>query len=183
MGSSFDPLTPPGNDRTLPVVNVASGIVPGKIAVIGMDNAAFFKKRPKGDANPDKLLSRGTQVKVISVDGSYLKVELNNGAVGYVPAMMVEDPNSRPSPNEIQVYPPTSGPGAVPIVPLAPGVPGGAGTPPPVNVPEVIDPDAAPDPVPAPAPAPAPDAAPTPAPPPVPGDLGTPSPPIKKDGE
>jgi len=173
MGGSFDPLTPPGADRTLPVVDVTGGIVPGKIAAIGMDSAAFFSKRPKGDANPDKLLSRGTQVKVVAVEGSYLKVELDNGAVGYVPAMMVEDPNARPSPNEIQVYPPASGPGGIPIVPLTPGTSGGMATPP-VEAPEVIDPDAPADP---------PSAEKPPAPPPVPGDLGAPAPPIQKDAE
>ena len=167
-------MTPPGSDRSLPVVNVTGGIVPGKIAAINTDNAAFFSKKPKGNANPDKLLRYGTRVKVVSVEGSYLKVELDDGAVGYVPAMMVEDPNAQPSPNAVQVYPPPQG-GAVPIVPLTPGTPGAPGTTPgttpvpgPTDVPEVIDPDA-------------PASTPTPAPPPVPGDLSTPAPPIQKD--
>ena len=33
-----------------------------------MDNTAFFKERPKGDADADKLLARGTSMKVISIE-------------------------------------------------------------------------------------------------------------------
>ena len=81
-----------------------------------MDNTAFFKNRPKGDADADKLLVRGTSMKVISTADSYVKVELDSGEVGFVPSVMLEDPNaaahgtaSRCNPDEFQVYPPVGG--------------------------------------------------------------------------
>lgn len=107
-----------------------------------MDNTAFFKTRPKGDADADKVLKRDTSMKVISVSGSYLKVELDSGEVGFVPSVMVEDPNAAPGvvtpmPGEFQVYPPMpSGLGEpLPIIDPAAMPPEGA-------IPAVIDPDA-----------------------------------------
>lgn len=106
-----------------------------------MDNAAFFRNRPTGDADADKLLSHGTSMKVISTSGGYVKVELDSGEVGYVPSLMLEDPNAAPSvpvvnPNEFQVYPPMGDFAApLPTVPSAEQPPGGA-------IPTVIDPEA-----------------------------------------
>lgn len=108
-----------------------------------MDNTAFFKNRPKGDGDADKLLKRGTSMKVISTSSSYVKVELDSGEIGFVPAIMLEDPNAVASssstrPGEYQVYPPLpgSGPGEpLPIITPAELPPEGA-------IPTVIDPDA-----------------------------------------
>lgn len=159
---SFDPLRPPGSgDSQLAVAG--PGFTAGQFVSAVMNNTAFFNKRPKGDADADKLLARGTSMKVISSDDSYARVELDSGEIGWVPVVMVEDPKAAAgaagapdaagafdagSPNEIQVYPPLDG-----IPPTDPSAlpPGGA-------IPTVIDPEAA-------APAPLPDIAP---PPPVP---------------
>jgi hypothetical protein len=100
-----------------------------------MDNVAFFTNKPKGDASADKTLAGNTEMKVIADDGSYVKVELNSGEVGYVPSLQVTDQSSSglapvPSGNEIQLYPPA--PGSVPPV-VDPNAP---------PTPSVIDPDA-----------------------------------------
>ena len=107
-----------------------------------MDHTAFFKKRPNGNADADKLLPRGISVKVISHSDSYVKVELDSGEVGYVPSVMLEDPNAAPSnsqtnrPDESQVYPPLNGTnGALPSTLPTGEPPNGA-------IPTVIDPDA-----------------------------------------
>ena len=140
--SDFNPLLPPGG-----WVKLADSPVtfkPGEHVRATVDNTAFFKKLPKGDADADKTLIRDTNMKVIRVAGTYLQVELDSsGEVGYVPSVMVEDRNAHPvpppgSPGEFQVYPPL--PGAGPVVPLPAVDP--AGLPPEGAIPTVIDPDA-----------------------------------------
>lgn len=143
--SDFDPLLPPGAGVKL--ADGAAGFKPGDHVRAAMDNTAFFKKLPKGDADADKTLVRDTNMKVIRVAGSYLQVELDtSGEVGYVPSVMVEDRNARPTPptaplpnaNEIQVYPPLPGTGRdTPLPSVDP-----AGAPPEGAIPTVIDPDA-----------------------------------------
>jgi hypothetical protein len=163
--SSFDPLVPPGSETSPPVVAAGGGFRPGQITAVSMDNAAFFNQLPRGSSDPNELLRAGTQVKVVAIEGSYLKVELDSGKVGYLPAMMVTDPAAKPSPNEVQVYPPLPGTQTVPIIPLEPANPNDPQAPSPEELPSMIEPDGT--------------AENPPPPPPVPGDLKTPAPPIK----
>jgi len=139
----FDPLSTPGGQVT-PVVN-APGFAAGQFVRAIMDNTAFFKDRPKGEADADKLLTRGTSMKVISSSDTYLKVELDSGEIGWVPIVMVEDPNAipaqdesfaAPGPGEYQVYPPVGGYGGM-LPPVTP-----AELPPEGAIPTVIDPEA-----------------------------------------
>ncbi len=107
-----------------------------------MDNTAFFKNRPKGDADADKLLKRGTSMKVISTSGSYLKVELDSGEIGFVPSVMAENPNAAQggaplAPGEFQVYPPLNTGAGLPLPIIDP-----SGLPPEGAIPTVIDPEA-----------------------------------------
>ena len=150
---AFDPLHTPGTGETR-VVAAGPAFTAGQFVSAVMNNTAFFSKRPKGDADADKLLPRGTSMKVISSDESYIRAELDSGEIGWVPVVMVEDPNSASgtnaafdagNPNEIQVYPPIGG-----LPPIEP-----AGLPPEGAIPTVIEPDAA-------GPAPLPDVAPPP---------------------
>ena len=67
---------------------------PGQWVETATPNAAFFYKIPRGNASADQVLSKGSPLKVVSTDGSYLKVELEGGSVGYVPAIMVAEPSS-----------------------------------------------------------------------------------------
>lgn len=153
---SFDPLAPPGSTRKTEVAEGGSSFTQGQFVKAAMDNTAFFKKRPRGDADADKLLKLGTQMKVVTSDGAYLKVELDSGEVGFVPSVMVSDPHAPAaglpgSPNEIQVYPPLGG--SVPPVDQLPAIPPSE-VPPGGAIPAVIDPAAPPADAPA-APAPA----------------------------
>ncbi len=147
----FDPLSPPGG-QTTPVAHTPA-ISAGQFVRAIMDNTAFFKARPKGEADADKLLARGTSMKVVSSSDTYLKVELDSGEIGWVPMVMVEDPNAAaaqdesfgaPNPGEYQVYPPVGGYGGM----LPPTTP--AELPPEGAIPTVIDPEAPinPDPIP-----------------------------------
>lgn len=136
----FDPLRPPGSGSNL---NTATGTVfsAGQFVRASMDNTAFFKTRPKGDVDADKVLTRGTSMKVISNSDSYVKVELDSGEVGFVPAIMLEDPNAASggpvtNPGEFQVYPPVGG-YSQPLPPVTPGE-----MPPEGAIPTVIDPEA-----------------------------------------
>lgn len=153
-GGDFDPLRPPGSDSNLSTA-VGPAFAAGQFVRASMDNTAFFKNRPKGDADADKLLVRGTSMKVISTSDSYAKVELDSGEVGYVPTVMLEDPNAvmtapAVNPNEFQVYPPLNGYGQ----PIPSTLPGEA--PPEGAIPTVIDPEAPPIVAPATEPAPLP---------------------------
>jgi len=63
-------------------------------------SATLYSTYPKGNEQPSKILSTGSEVKVISMKGSYLKVEVvNTGDVGYVPSIMLGEKRS-------QTYPP-----------------------------------------------------------------------------
>lgn len=149
----FDPLRPPGADQAGTTVS-GSVFAAGQFVRAAMDNTAFFKTRPKGDTDADKLIARGTSMKVISSADSYVKVELDSGEVGWVPSVMIEDPNApspqygspfgAPNPGEYQVYPPVGGYGTA-LPPVTPGE-----LPPEGAIPTVIDPEApsSPDPVP-----------------------------------
>ncbi len=137
----FDPLSAPGSQRGTSAPSPTFSA--GEFVRASMENTAFYKVRPKGDGDADKLLPRGTSMKVISVSGSYLKVELDSGDIGFVPTVMVENPNAAPpapmpGTNEYQVYPPLPGAGmGLPLPPIDP-----AGLPPDGAIPTVIDPDA-----------------------------------------
>jgi hypothetical protein len=138
----FDPLLPPGGG--IKTTAGQAGFKAGDHVRASMDGTAFFKRLPKGDADADKTLIRNTNMKVIRVSGSYLQVELDNtGEVGYVPAVMVENPNAQPpalplSPDAIPVYPPLPGPGnGTPLPSVDP-----TGVPPEGAIPTVIDPEA-----------------------------------------
>lgn len=131
-GGSFDPLSAPGSGRSIPTA--ATGLRPGSFARTLTDNAAFFSKRPKGDAQADRQLPANTEVKVISDDGSFVKVELNSGEVGFIPSVLVSDQSAAApatSPDAIQVYPPV--PGTLPTGVPDPTIP---------TIPPVIDPEA-----------------------------------------
>jgi hypothetical protein len=136
----FDPLRAPGSNSPTPA---SAGMVftAGQFVRTVMDNTAFFKTRPKGSADADKLLPRGTSMKVISHSDSFVKVELDSGEVGFVPSVMLETPNSTQGgpvtrPGEFQVYPPLNGSSqAIPFVAPSAQPPDGA-------IPTVIDPEA-----------------------------------------
>ncbi|MES2475529.1 MAG: hypothetical protein V4640_07095 [Verrucomicrobiota bacterium] len=140
---SFDPLNAPGSQRDSNAVQ-APTFTAGQFVRASMNSTAFFKERPKGDADADKVLARGTSMKVITTSGSYVKVELDSGEIGFVPSVMLEDPNAVAAApiqgaNEFQVYPPLPG-ASGPIEPLPTFDP--SGLPPEGAIPTVIDPDA-----------------------------------------
>lgn len=134
----YDPLDAAGG--TGANVGIADvGIKPGSFVKTSMGNAAFFKKKPSGNVTADKLLPANTPMKVISVEGSYVKVELDSGEVGYVLSVQVIDQNASPGvmgigdDGAVQVWPPVDG--GLPVVdPTAPVGP---------VIPTEIDPDAA----------------------------------------
>lgn len=139
----YNPLLPAGsNNNPNPATGTGAAFSAGQFVRASMDNTAFFKTRPNGNADADKLLKRGTSMKVISNSGGYVKVELDSGEVGFIPSVMVEDPNAAPqvlttAPGEYQVYPPLPGTGAGPALPAIDP----AGLPPEGAIPTVIDPD------------------------------------------
>jgi hypothetical protein len=92
MGSSLDtsgidPLRPPpGNVDTN---SSGTDLRPGEFVSAAIDNTAFYKAKPKEDQAADKLLSQGTPMKIVALSGSFTKVELDSGEVGFVPTVMI----------------------------------------------------------------------------------------------
>lgn len=106
----YDPLDAAGGTG-MPVGVADNGISPGSFVKTSMNNAAFFKRKPDGNASADKVLPANTPIKVIAVEGSYVKGELDSGEVGYVLSVQVIDQgasmsNEAVDPNAVQVWPP-----------------------------------------------------------------------------
>lgn len=138
---TFDPLSAPGSQRDTTVV-AGPTFTAGQFVLASMNNTAFFRKKPSGDADADKVLTKGTSMKVITTSGSYAKVELDSGDIGFVPTVMLEDPNALPpaplpGTNEYQVYPPMPMTGVGEPLPIIDP----SGLPPEGAIPTVIDPE------------------------------------------
>lgn len=67
-----------------------------------MANSTFFKQIPKGNATADQVLGAGTPMKVITAQGTYVKVELESGDIGFVPEMMVA---TQAVPSDVPIVP------------------------------------------------------------------------------
>jgi hypothetical protein len=140
--SSFDPLGPPGSSTGL-TSSYGPEFSPGQFVSAAIDNTAFYKNEPKGNEDADKLIGSGTQMKIVSVGSSYLKVELDSGEVGYVPTVMISSGESGagdliPVDGIYQVYPPFPDTGPVEPLPIIDP----SGLPPEGSIPAIIDPDA-----------------------------------------
>lgn len=139
---SFDPLRPPGSGLQSSSDSDA-GLTPGQFVTASIPNTAFYKERPKDNQDADKLLDVGTAMKVVSVESTFVKVELDSGETGYVPSVMLntgteEPPQYLPGDGMFPVYPPLPEGGDVEPLPiLDPN-----GLPPGSSIPAIIDPNA-----------------------------------------
>ena len=69
-------------------------------------SSPFFMSYPRIEDQPYKLLPDSTEVKVVSLKGSYAKVEVvRSGEVGYVPSIMLGE---KRSPNQVPLTPTTN---------------------------------------------------------------------------
>lgn len=140
--TSFDPLVAPGSGMKSDTPSFGPELSPGSFVTATIPNTAFYKNKPKGSAEADKLLTQGTNMKIVSTESEYVKVELDSGEVGWIPTVMVSSGNTSPefvpTDTTYQVYPPL--PDTGPIEPLPPIDPGGL--PPEGAIPAIIDPDA-----------------------------------------
>lgn len=138
LSGQFDPLSSPGptsENRSAMVAPTSPSYKRGQWVVTSMDNATFFRAIPRGGASADRVLSAGTPMKVVSSTGTYVKVELDTGDVGYVPEIMVTDRKTAdiPAPGVVpefgSVPPPVEPDLVTPGIDAPPGFPDG---PPPV---------------------------------------------------
>ncbi len=122
----FDPLRRPGV-RKPTVETVSSLYQPGQFVIAAADGTGMFNERPTGNAEAETILKAGTNMRVISSDGTFLKVELDDGKVGFVASVMVVDSQQAaalpvmPSTNNSAL--PTPPENAVPVQPGAPTLP------------------------------------------------------------
>ena len=141
----FDPTQVPGSGMNRADTSYGPTITPGQFVTANIPNTAFYKAKPKGNEDADKLLSLGSNMKIVSNDGSYVKVELDSGEVGWVPSVMVSSSTTDlvPIDGAYQVYPPLPEGGALEPLPTLDA----NGQPPGGSIPTIIDPNA---PIPAP---------------------------------
>ncbi len=137
---TFDSLRAPGSRLNDTDTRYSREIYPGQFISTNIPNTAFFKNKPKDGEDADKLLNVGTNMKIVSDDGSYVRVELDNGEVGWVPSVMVSSSSSNLAPIDgaYQPYPPLpDGDGIETFPPLnKAGEPSGG------TIPTIIDPNA-----------------------------------------
>lgn len=87
---STNPLDSPGSQRRLQADT--QRFTPGTWVNVIDANAGLFERVPDGDDQPTEQLPLGSTVKVVGNSGSYVKVETEEGDIGYVPAIMVAKP-------------------------------------------------------------------------------------------
>ena len=152
-GGGFDPLDGPGS----PTGSASALVAPtkpsykrGQWVETSMPNATFFRAIPKGSARADKVLAAGTPMKVVSSTGTYLKVELDSGDIGFVPEIMVIERSAAgsqpglPAPDFGPVPPPVEPGINTPEVAPIPEVPDSPPPPPVPNIPSPSVPETVP---------------------------------------
>lgn len=116
IDGDFDPLSAPGSGIKKETTMVNNyNFQPMQYVTAASNSTAFFSQRPTGNAEAEELLAAGTSMRVVKTEGSFVKVELDNGKVGYVAAAMLTDGNASANGNAVQVYPPIGGDGALPM--------------------------------------------------------------------
>ncbi len=117
--TDFDPLDGPGKRKSSIglVKPTTSQYKPGQWVETAMENATFFRAIPKGNASADRVLKAGAPLKVVRAQGSFIKVELNSGDVGYIPSIMVTERRQ-----QTRVYKPAPRSQRT-EVPVIPGIP------------------------------------------------------------
>lgn len=110
LSSDYSPLDGPSvkYESRSRVQPTGPSFAPGEWVETVMPNGTFFDRIPRGSASADQILPLASPMKVIATKGSYLKVELENGSVGYVPIIMVALPSSTDDTSPFLPPPPTS---------------------------------------------------------------------------
>jgi hypothetical protein len=112
ISGDFNPLSQPGIIKKDAPISSSPQYNAGTFVVAASNSTGFFITKPKGNADAQELLTAGTSMRVIKNEGSYLKIELDNGKIGYVNSIMVSDKSAigtLPIKNAAQVYPLTDG--------------------------------------------------------------------------
>lgn len=96
LSSEYSPLDGPrvnyeSRNRVQPT---GPSFEPGEWVETVMPNGTFFDRIPRGSAAADQVLPLATPMKVIATKGSFLKVELENGSLGFIPIIMVALPSN-----------------------------------------------------------------------------------------
>jgi hypothetical protein len=125
VSGSFDPLDSPGSrsaaDDSLNDIGPAYSA--GQYVETSVPSAALYARMPRANEQPYRTLAVGTPLRIISTEGTYVKVELESGDIGYVPSIMVANKSAGSEVPIVPVRPgeiPLTGPGIDPYTGLAP---------------------------------------------------------------
>ena len=106
LPGSGNALDPPGygaGQNPVEIVQVTGPTyAPGQWVETSVPSAALYGRFPKETDQPIDTLPTGTPLKVVSMQGTYAKVELESGQIGFVPAIMVAEKRSS---SEIPIVP------------------------------------------------------------------------------
>jgi hypothetical protein len=114
LGGEFNPLMTPGSAQVADNSTGNYNFSAGQYVTAASNSTAFFSKKPEGNADADELLAAGTSMRVVKSEGSFIKVELDNGKVGYVAAALLLE-SQQGAAGEVQVFPPMSGEAELPL--------------------------------------------------------------------
>lgn len=88
-----NPLDPAGStafsQKTEPVDANSAAFQPGDLVQTTSPNTAVFAAFPKSGAVPSGVLAQGVLLKVLAAEGTYLKVQTEQGNTVYVPNVLV----------------------------------------------------------------------------------------------
>lgn len=90
IDSGFNPLGAPGGNLGQPYTVIKpGGFKAGTYITTANNSTPFFRQRPGDGSTAESLLPAGTMMRVVKSDSSFVKVELDDGKVGYVAVAMV----------------------------------------------------------------------------------------------
>lgn len=95
MNDEFNPLGAPGGNLGSPsALTSPSALKAGAYVTTAVNSTPFFLQRPSDNSTAEFLLPAGTMMRVVKPDSSFVKVELDDGKVGFVAVAMIRPPAS-----------------------------------------------------------------------------------------
>ncbi len=138
LEGSFNPLDPPGRrKKAIALAEESSLYEEGALLETVHPSSPLFHNVPKGNDQPFAVLTQGQVLKVLGSEGLYVRVQTENGQLGFIPDAMVAPQSLLVSEEVGELIPEdlTLNPDGVPTVAPDPEIPS-------IEPPLIIDPSA-----------------------------------------